>query len=78
MQVGGTMLINKARIIASLTAAIEAREDIDFYVNCARWDAMLDLSRGSTKLHITAAAHAAGYDAIRHLQVFELKYRAAF
>ena len=71
------MLINKLRIIASLTAAIEARGSIDFYVNCARWDTMLNLSYGATKLHIKAAANAAGYDVIHGLHAIELKHRTA-
>ena len=69
------MLINKVRIIASLTAAIEAKGCIDFYVNCARWDTMLNLSYGATRLHIKAAANATGYDTISHPNVVELKHR---
>jgi len=69
------MLINKLRIIASLTAAIESRGPADFYVNCARWDTMLNLSYGATRLHIKAAAKAAGYDAIHGSHAVELKHR---
>ena len=71
------MLINKERIIASLAAAIEARGPLDFFVNCARWDTMLNLSYGATKLHIRAAANAAGYDVIHGPNAVELKHRTA-
>lgn len=69
------MLINKVRIIASLTAAIESRGPADFFVNCARWDTMLNLGYGSTKLHIKTAANAAGYDVIHGAHAVELKHR---
>ena len=71
------MLINKLRIIASLKSAIEAKGCVDFTVNCARWDTILNLSYGATKLHIKAAANAVGYDVIEGVASFELKHRIA-
>lgn len=71
------MILNKLRIIASLTAAIEAKKHIDFSVNCAKWDTILNLHYGATKLHLTAAADAAGYDAIEGFPLIQLKYRTA-
>jgi len=71
-----SMLINKARIIASLTAAIESRGPANFFVNCARWDTILNLNYGSTKMHIKAAANAAGYDTIQGTYAVELIHRS--
>ncbi len=69
------MILNKLRIIAALKAAIEAKGHIDFSLSCARWDTILNLHYGATKLHIKAAANAAGYDTIEGFPLIELKYR---
>ena len=74
---GREMILNKLRIIASLTAAIEAEGHVDFGVNCARWDTILNLHYGATKLHLKAAANAAGYDMIEGFPLIQLKYRTA-
>lgn len=71
------MLINKPRIIASLQAAIQAKGCIDFTVNCARWDTILNLEYGATKLHIAEAANAVGYETFAGANLVKLSYRLA-
>ncbi len=71
------MILNKLRILASLKAAIEAKGCIDFTVSCSKWDTLLNLHYGATKLHIKAAANAAGYDTIDGFPLIQLKYRTA-
>jgi hypothetical protein len=71
------MISKKRHVIASLKAAIIAKGDVHLTINCARWDTILNLTYGSTKLHIAAAANLAGFDAIVGLDLAELKYRTA-
>ncbi len=71
------MILNKLRIIASLTAAIKKKGGIDFGVNCNQWDTVLNLHYGAIKMHIEAAANAAGYDSIPGFPLVQLKYRTA-